>query len=125
MKLIEIEPGRYRFVKPTTPPARSHLPLPYVISDVMPPTEQVDGRFYESKAAFRAAGKALGLVEVGNEKPKPKIRASLDPAFRQGRKKQIKTAIEKVRAGHYERHFHRDGTRRAAAGGSADGSNDT
>ena len=56
--------------------ASSALPLPYVISDTMPPTEQVDGKFYESKSAFRAVGRALGLTEVGNEKPKPKMRAT-------------------------------------------------
>ena len=41
---------------------------PYVISDEMPPTEQVDGVYYTSKARFRAKGRELGLVEVGNER---------------------------------------------------------
>lgn len=125
VRLIEYEPGKWRVDRREVPVARSHLPLPYVISDAMPATEQVDGRYYESKAAFRAAGKALGLIEVGNEKPQPKTRSSADPAFRRKRQSDIKTAIEKVRAGHHERHYKRDGTRRAAAGGSADGSNDT
>ena len=125
MKLIEIEPGRFRFVKPTIPPARSDLPLPYVISDTMPPTEQVDGRFYESKAAFRAVGKAHGLIEVGNEKLKPKTRQSADPAFRRQRRDKIKTAIEKVRAGHHERYFNTDGTRRGATGSGTDRGDDT
>jgi hypothetical protein len=48
-------------------PKRSDLAAPMVIGDEMPPTEQVDGRFYTSKAAFRAKGRELGLVEVGNE----------------------------------------------------------
>jgi hypothetical protein len=53
---------------------RSSLAAPHVISDTMPPTEQVDGKFYESKRAFRAKGRELGLTEVGdqnlNRKPK-------------------------------------------------------
>ena len=72
IELIEVEPGRWRVARETRPVARSNLPCPYVISDTMPPTEQVDGKFYESKAAFRAVGRALGLTEVGNEKLKPK-----------------------------------------------------
>ena len=80
-EFVEVAPGRWRVRRESTPVARSNLPLPYVISDAMPPTEQVDGRFYESKAAFRAVGRALGLIEVGNEKPKPKTRASADPAM--------------------------------------------
>ena len=105
---------------------RSGLPCPYLISDTMDPTEQVDGKFYTSKSQFRAVGKALGLIEVGNEKPKPKTRSSADPAVRRARQAQIKTAIEKVRAGHYERYFFPDGTsrRRRAAAANA-GSDDT
>jgi hypothetical protein len=100
MKLIEIEPGRWRFVKPTTPPARSDLPRPYVISDTMDPTEQVDGRFYTSKAAFRRVGKQLGLIEVGTEKFKPRVRASDLPETKQTRRKALKTALDKFKAGH-------------------------
>ncbi len=65
-KLIEIEPGRFRFVRPGIVPARSSLPMPYVISDEMPPVEQVDGQFYTSKRKYRAVGRAHGLTEVGN-----------------------------------------------------------
>jgi hypothetical protein len=114
------------FVDDGPPVARSALPLPYVISDTMEPTEQVDGRFYTSKSQFRAVGKALGLIEVGNEKPKPKTRSSADPAVRRARQAQIKTAIEKVRAGHYERYFFPDGTsRRRRATAAADRGDDT
>lgn len=102
------------FITEGSAPARSALPLPYVISDTMEPTEQVDGRFYTSKSQFRAVGRALGLIEVGNEKFKPKTRVSADPAFRRKRQSAIKTAVEKVRAGHYERYFLRDGSRRDA-----------
>jgi hypothetical protein len=55
---------------------------PHVIIDTMPPTEQVDGRFYESKAAFRAKGRELGLTEVGdqnlNRRPKAYTNKSKD-----------------------------------------------
>ena len=97
-KLVEIAPNRWRFVREVTPPARSDLPLPYVISDAMPPTEQVDGKFYESKAAFRAVGRALGLTEVGNEKPKPKVRATADPKVKEARQQSLRKAIEKLRS---------------------------
>lgn len=51
---------------------RSDLACPSVISDSMPPTEQVDGKLYTSKAAFRAKGRELGLTEVGDQKIKPR-----------------------------------------------------
>jgi hypothetical protein len=66
----------------------------------MEPTEQVDGRFYTSKRAFRAVGRALGLTEVGNEKLKPKSRDVNDPATKRARRAAIKTAFERVKAGH-------------------------
>jgi len=99
-KLVEIEPGRWRFVKSTTPPARSNLPVPYIISDTMPPTEQVDGKFYTSKSQFRAVGRSLGLIEVGNEKLKPKIRSSAQVETKRARRTAIKAAVEKYKAGH-------------------------
>jgi hypothetical protein len=79
--------------------ARSELPLPYVISDAMPPTEQVDGRFYESKAAFRAVGRALGLTEVGNEKFKPKERATNQREIKAKRREVIRKAAAEYAAG--------------------------
>jgi len=99
MKLIEIEPGRFRIDKPRPQPKRSDLPLPYVISDIMPPTEQVDGKFYESKRAFRAVGRANGLTEVGTEKLKPKTRGTSDPAMKQARRDTLAKALAKHRAG--------------------------
>jgi hypothetical protein len=56
---------------------RSPLAAPYVITDTMPLTEQVDGKFYDSKAAFRAKGRALGLTEIGTEKRPPKTYSPL------------------------------------------------
>src|SRR5207344_1982664 len=70
--LIEIAPGLFRVRKDAPEPPKSDLPMPNVISDTMPPTEQVNGKFYESKSAFRRVGRQLGLTEVGNEKPKPR-----------------------------------------------------
>jgi len=73
--------------------------MPHVISDEMPPTEQVDGRHYTSKAAFRATGRALGLTEVGTEKPKPRTsRASDARAIKAARRQAIKASIEQFRS---------------------------
>jgi len=103
MKLIEIAPGRFRFLKSRIAPACSDLPRPFVISDEMPPTEQVDGNYYTSKAAFRRVGRALGLTEVGNEKFKPKRRSTDAREVKEARRKSLRTAMEKYRAGHRPR----------------------
>lgn len=99
MELVEIEPGRWRFVRPSLPPARSSLPCPAVISDIMEPTEQVDGKFYTSKSQFRAVGRALGLVEVGNVKLQRRQRASTDAAFKRARRQAIERAAARFRNG--------------------------
>ena len=99
VELEEFEPGRFRVRKDRCPACRSELPVPYVISDTMDPVEQVDGRFYTSKSAFRAVGKAHGLTEVGNEKIAPKQRATTEKAVKEKRRKAIHTAIQKVKAG--------------------------
>jgi hypothetical protein len=97
VKLIEVAPGKWRVDRPPRQVARSDLPLPYIISDQMEPTEQVDGKFYTSKRAFRAVGRAHGLTEVGNEKPKPKQRASETRAAKDARRRSIKTALERAK----------------------------
>ena len=80
--------------------ARSDLPRPYVISDEIPPTEQVDGKFYDSKSRFRAVGRAHGLTEVGNEKPKPKTtRASQAPGQMEKRADSVRKAIAQYNNG--------------------------
>lgn len=99
VELEEFEPGRFRVKKDRCPYCRSDLPMPMIISDIMPPTEQVDGRFYESKSAFRAVGKQLGLIEVGNEKPKPRTRVSGTKEAKEKRRQSIKTAVQRFRAG--------------------------
>jgi hypothetical protein len=65
--LVEVEPGRWRVFRRPAPDRRSALGFPMVISDEMPPTEQVDGKFYTSKRKFRAIGRVHGLTEVGND----------------------------------------------------------
>ena len=99
VELEEYEPGRFRVRKDRYPAARSELPVPYVISDTMDPVEQVDGRFYSSKSAFRAVGKAHGLIEVGNSKLPPKTRASEARNVKDARRKAIHASIQKFKAG--------------------------
>lgn len=103
MKLVEIEPGRFVIERQRTPPARSALPCPYVISDIMAETEHVDGRFYTSKSKFRSVTKAHDLIEVGNEKLKPKIRSTDLLETKQSRRATLKTALEKYKSGHRAR----------------------
>jgi len=97
VELVEVEPGRWRVKRASQKNARSDLPLPYVISDTMDAVEQVDGQFYTSKRAFRATGRALGLVEVGNEKLKPKPKNAGSRAAGEARRASIKKAVEKIR----------------------------
>ena len=99
IRLIEIEPGRFVVDKPRLPPARSLLPCPMVISDEMEPVEQVDGRFYTSKRKFRAVGRAHGLIEVGNEKPKPHVRSTDFEITKQRRRAAIKSAVARYKSG--------------------------
>jgi hypothetical protein len=99
IELIEIEPGKWRVKREQPQPPRSDLPLPYVISDTMPETEQVDGRFYTSKRAFRAVGRQLGLTEVGDQKMGPKVRSTDLPETKATRRQAIRKAAERVRAG--------------------------
>jgi hypothetical protein len=102
-RLIEVEKGKWRLRWHDAPVARSALPLPYVISDEMPPTEQVDGNYYTSKTAFRRIGRALGLTEVGTEKFKPKRRSTDAREVKDARRQSLRTAMEKYRAGHRPR----------------------
>ena len=98
-ELVEVAPGRWRIKRAEQRAARSDLPMPMVISDTMDPVEQVDGKFYTSKSAFRAVGRANGLVEVGNEKMKPKARTSTTREAKDARRKAIHVAVQKFKAG--------------------------
>jgi hypothetical protein len=65
---IKTERGwRKSYTPPQTEVRRSALACPRIISDTMPPTEHVDGKFYDSKSAFRAVTEAKGYVEIGND----------------------------------------------------------
>ena len=99
IELEEVGPNRWRVKRPVKENRRAeNMPLPFVISDNMEPTEQVDGKFYTSKRAFRATGRALGLVEVGNEKLKPKPKNAGSRAAGEARRASIKKAVEKIRS---------------------------
>ena len=99
IELIEVEPGKWRVKREASRGPRSDLPLPYIISDIMEPTEQVDGKFYTSKRKFRAVGRSHGLTETGNEKLQPKQRATTDPAVKKARRAAIGKAISQYKAG--------------------------
>ena len=86
IELVEVEPGKFRVKRPALKPARSDLPLPYVISDIMPPTELGE--------QAKGLGKAHGLIEIGTEKLKPKQRAF----DHEGRRRSIKKAIEQYKS---------------------------
>jgi len=100
MQFVEIAHNRWRFVRDETPPARSEFPCPHIISDIMDPVEQVDGKFYTSKRQFRAVGRALGLTEVGDQKPPQTTRSTNKRAVKEARRKALQTAVEKYKAGH-------------------------
>jgi hypothetical protein len=97
--LVEVEPGRWRVFKRPPPDKRSALAFPMVISDEMPATEQVDGRFYTSKRQFRSVGRALGLTEVGNEKFKPFVRSTARKETRVARRRALEKAVAEYRQG--------------------------
>lgn len=73
---------------------RSGLPCPMIMSDQMPACEHVDGRFYDSKSAYRRVTKANGLIEVGNEKLNP-VKPKMSKAERA---KGINDAVERAAA---------------------------
>lgn len=80
--------------KKETPPARSDLPCPRVMSDAMDAVQsQATGKLYDSKSAIRAEYKRLGLIEVGNDPArfKPRERKKVD-------RQQVKTTLEKAEA---------------------------
>lgn len=81
------------------PPAGGNSSL-YVIGDEMEPLRHMaDMQTYTSKAKFRAATRAHGCVEVGNETAtllKPRKSAQLD---RGQRREAIRQAIHQLREG--------------------------
>ena len=53
---------------------RSDLASPIIINDNTEVKSMVDGKTYTSKRALRRSYRDNGVIEVGNEKPKPKKR---------------------------------------------------
>lgn len=80
---------------PRQPLARADLACPMVIGDGMAATEHVDGKFYESKSAFRAVTKANGLIEVGNDPARHR-----KPVKQRADRAAIKEAVAKAVAQH-------------------------
>lgn len=79
--------------KPRQAPKSSDLPCPRIATDTMDLTEHVDGKFYDSKSAFRRVTKENGMVEIGNDPArlrKPK-KPKADP-------KQRREAVAKATA---------------------------
>lgn len=69
----------------------------FVISDEMRPTiNHATGKVYDSKAKFRAATRAAGCIEVGNERIPERAPAKLD---RGQRREHIRQAIYELRNG--------------------------
>src|SRR4249920_3031114 len=99
MPIYQISPTKWTNKPPQEPRARSSLPTPYIISDEMPLTEQVDGRFYSSKSAFRAVGRKLGLTEVGNSAFPKRQRPSSLPEAKTARVTAVRKAIAQYKSG--------------------------
>jgi hypothetical protein len=99
--LVEIAPGRFRVFRVKHEPARSNLAFPMVISDAMDAVEQVDGRFYESKSAFRKVGRALGLTEVGNDpgRFRKKWRSTDQRETKVARRRALEKAVAEYKQG--------------------------
>lgn len=67
---------------------------PMVISDSMPSTRHMaSGKYFDSKAAFRAETKAHGCIELGNEMPTLTRPRKPIPLDRRKRRDDVKKAI--------------------------------
>jgi len=54
---------------------RSSLQAPMIMNDNVEVRSMSDGKIYTSKAKLRQSYRDQGIVEMGNERPKPKKRA--------------------------------------------------
>ena len=73
---------------------------PYVISDEMPSTRHMaDGRYFTSKAKFRAHTKATGHFEIGEELPTMLAPRKPEKMDRKKRREDIKRTIYELRNG--------------------------
>lgn len=94
----KIDWSSHRPFVPSQPKARgpsADYPCPRVMTDTMELTEHVDGKFYDSKSAFRRVTKENGMVEMGNDparlrRPEP---PKVDP---QKRREDVKKATAQV-----------------------------
>src|SRR5262245_15621418 len=106
VELEEFAPNRWRVAKATIPPKRSALAFPMIISDEMDATEQVDGKFYTSKSEIRKVGKSLGLVEIGNEKIKPRKWREINKRENEkARRESLEKAVARYAAGERSRRY--------------------
>lgn len=88
---IDLGNGRQRLrkVKHETPPARSDLNCPMIISDQIEVKSMVDGKMYTSKNGLRRSYRHHGYTEVGNEEQKVPAKTAPD-------RKGIKNAVGKA-----------------------------
>jgi hypothetical protein len=85
--------------KHLAPPRTQSSAAPGVISDIMEPTKHMaSGKYFTSKAAFRAETKAYGCIEVGTD---PSITRPRKPVTlsREKRVEDIKRTIYELRNG--------------------------
>jgi hypothetical protein len=81
-------------------PVGRHVPAPrvHIIGDHMDATKHMaDGRTYDSKSAFRAATRAAGCVELGNDAP---VGAPPPDVNRAELRNDIRTAFEQLEQGY-------------------------
>lgn len=65
---VKTEKGwRKTYTEPPKPVRLGNMPCPRIATDTMDPTEHVDGKFYDSKSAYRAVTKREGYIEIGND----------------------------------------------------------
>lgn len=84
--------------KHLAPPLHEADDAPHLIRDGMDATwHPADGKLYDSKHRFRAATKAAGCIEVGDQKNFGG-RKKVETLSRDQRARDIKYAIEKLRA---------------------------
>ncbi|MEN1729441.1 MAG: hypothetical protein AAGJ52_13475 [Pseudomonadota bacterium] len=80
--------------------SQGQLCAPMVISDsiggVNGVQSQADGKFYDSKSRLRKHYKRAGVIEVGNDVPKDRGKAPVDPHGRKKRMNAIGKAFNRV-----------------------------
>lgn len=87
------------YEKGTEPQYEDNGKAPYVISDTMPELRHMaTGRYFSSKAAFRAETRAAGCQEVGNDPSILRPRKP-EPLSREKRRDDIRRTIYELRNG--------------------------